>query len=311
MPVDKLRLKRPDLGPAVVAAAGLGTRLLPLTKEIPKEMLPVFYIGKNNRINAKPLLQLIFDQLFEFGFNNFQFVINKGKRIIERHFTADINIIDSLIEKGRVDDSEEINSFFKRLDLSSINYVNQSRPLGFGDAVLKTESFIDEPFLVQAGDNYFHSNDNQHLMKLISSFHENKSKATFLVKEVKDPENFGVIEGKEFVRGLYRVENVFEKPIIPNSNLAIVGLYYFHPEIFRSLKLINNGVNNELQLTDGIQKLIDSGHNVTAVKLDNNDQWFDVGNINSYWNTLMETQTQLMEYERRIFDWGENLLKLL
>jgi UTP--glucose-1-phosphate uridylyltransferase len=312
---DKLRLKRNLLGQAVVTAAGLGTRLLPLTKEVPKEMLPIFYKEKNNTLSAKPVMQVIFDQLFEFGFSKYQFVINGSKRLIKRHFTIDNKILDLLKEKGSTAHYEEINSFYQRLDKSSINYVDQLKPLGFGDAVLQTEPYIDKPFLVQAGDNYINSNGNRHLLDLISTFQVNKSTATFLVKEVKNPEKFGVIEGLKLTRRTYLVENVYEKPSKPVSNLAIIGLYYFHPEIFHALKLIKKGINDELQLTDGIQKLIDLGYSVTAVKLNENDLWFDIGNINSYWDALMVMQSEFIEDartqgRRKMFDWGEKLLRL-
>jgi UTP--glucose-1-phosphate uridylyltransferase len=299
-----------SLGPAVITAAGLGTRLFPLTKEIPKEMLPIFFLGKNNRISAKPILQVIFDQLFEFGFDSFHFIINGRKDIIRRHFTADRKLLDLLLEKNRIE-ALDITSFYKRLDLSSINYVNQPKPLGFGDAVLKTKPYINEPFLVQAGDNYFHSYGNLHLLNLISTFYLNNSMATFMVTEVDDPRNFGVVEAVEIDRDVYRVKNVFEKPNSPVSNLAIAGLYYFHPVIFDALERINHDANGELQLTDGIQKLIDLGYNVTAVKLDKSDYWLDVGNLDAYWNTLMVTRAHLHEYEKKINSWGENLLQVL
>jgi len=120
---------------AVITAAGLGTRLSPATKELPKEMLPIFH-REGDRIVVKPLLQLIFEQLHDVGIREFCFVIGRGKRAIEDHFTPDPIFLRELRERGKGREAESLERFYAMLSDSSITWVNQPEPRGFGDAVL-------------------------------------------------------------------------------------------------------------------------------------------------------------------------------
>jgi len=152
--------------------------------------------------------------------------------------------------------------------------------------VLRAEPYIKEPFLVHAGDTLILSKGDNHLNSLLGAYYKSKCAATFFVKEIKDPRSFGVIEGEEVESGIYNVERVIEKPQEPPTNLAIVAIYLFTPAIFQALKSINEGWGGELQLTDGIQRLIDSGFKVTAVKLEVDEFWLDVGSPQAYWDAL-------------------------
>jgi UTP--glucose-1-phosphate uridylyltransferase len=274
---------------AVIPAAGLGTRLLPATKETPKEMLPIFAMSGNGGICVKPLLQAVFEQLFDFGLREFCFVVGGGKGSIPEHFASDKNFVRFLIEGGRPELAEELLSFYEKVNASSLVFVSQPKPGGFGDAVLRTEPYIRESFLVQAGDTLILSKQNNHILRLFRAHEEFESAATFFVQEVEDPRPFGVIEGEEVERGIYDVERVVEKPEKPPSNLAITALYLFTPEIFKSLRSISVGVGGELQLTDGMQRLMESGFKVTAVKLDRDELWLDIGNPTSYWDALKKS----------------------
>ena len=164
---------------AVIPVAGLGTRLLTATKVQPKEMLPVF-AKEGDELCIKPLVQLVFEQLFDFGIREFCFVVGRGKRTIEDHFTPDGDYLKRLTMRDRSVTStgaamaSALERFYRRVDGASIMWVNQPVPLGFGHAVLQAKVFAgDDPFLVHAGDAYVYCTDFGHLRRLLSSFEEN------------------------------------------------------------------------------------------------------------------------------------------
>lgn len=268
---------------AIITTAGEGTRMLPATKEQPKEMLPLFDKTVNGGVCVKPLLQIVFEQLRKFGICDFCFITGKGKKSIEEHFTQDHTFLQSLKERGKIELAEELENFYLMLDFSNIFWRYQPRPAGFGDAVLLANPYIqNEPFLVYAGDTYIQTVDNSCLKRIVSVFEEYKPEAVFLVFEVDNPKMYGVVDGEEIESGVYRVGRVIEKPEEPVSNLAILPVYIFNPIIFSALRSIDLGKDNEKQLTDGIQKIIDWGHEVLAVKLDKNDKRLDIGNPEFY-----------------------------
>lgn len=270
----------------VIPAAGLGTRLLPITKEQPKEMLPIFASGENGDLYVKPILQVVFEQLYSFGVREFCFIVGKRKESISNHFTSDSFLINLLTKGGKQKDIDELLSFFQKISHSSQVFINQPEPRGFGDAVLRAEPYINESFFVQAGDTVILSKDNHHLRKLVKAHEDYESYATFLIKKVEDPRPFGIIEGEEVEDGVYSVSRVIEKPEVPPTNLAITALYLFDTEIFETLKSTQSGVSGELQLTDGIQGLMDSGLTVTAVKLEKEDLWLDISSPWTYWDAI-------------------------
>ena len=268
---------------AIITTAGEGTRMLPATKEQPKEMLPLFDKTVNGGVCVKPLLQIVFEQLRKFGIHDFCFITGKGKKSIEEHFTQDRAYLQSLKERGKTELATELENFYLMLDFSNIFWRYQPRPAGFGDAVLLAMPYIqNEPFLVYAGDTYIQTVDNSCLKRLVSVFEEYKPEAVFLTYEVENIKMYGEVIGVEIEEGVYRVIKVVEKPEEPVSNLAILPVYIFNPTIFSALRSIDLGVGNEKQLTDGIQKLIDWGHKVLAVKLDKNDKRLDIGNPEFY-----------------------------
>src|SRR5712691_5828372 len=174
----------------------MGTRLLSVTKEQPKEMLPVFAKGKNGELCLKPIVQLVFEQLYEVGFREFCFIVGRGKRAIEDHFTPDFNFVSMLDSKGKDGPASDLESFYKMIDGSTVVWVNQSEPRGFGDAVLRAKSFVGgERFLVHAGDSYFLARDADHVRRVMRLSEELKADALFLSQEVDDPRRFGVVEG--------------------------------------------------------------------------------------------------------------------
>ena len=278
----------------VLPAAGLGTRLLPITKELPKEMLPIFVTSGKGEQCLKPVLQAVFEQLQKVGFREFCFVVGREKRAIEDHFTPDSGYLRRLQAKRKMNSFDEVKAFYDTVASSTIVWVNQPEPKGFGDSVLMAESFVgDSSFLCHAGDTYIDSKDNQHLTMLTNLFQEKNADATFLVQRVENPESHGIVEGAKIGQSLYQVKTVVEKPQKPRSNLAIIPVYVFKPLIFKALKRIGPGVDGEYQLTDGIQELIDSGLSVYALELGSKDHRLDIGTPESYWKALQLSHKHL------------------
>lgn len=269
---------------AVIPAAGLGTRLLSVTKEQPKEMLPVFAKGKNGDLCLKPIVQLVFERLFQVGFREFCFIVGRGKRAIEDHFTPDFSYVSMLDSKGLGDAAMELEAFYKTVDGSTVVWVNQPEPRGFGDAVLKAKSFAgNDRFLVHAGDCHFISKNAEHLRRIVRLSERFKANALFLTMEVEDPTRFGVVEGTEDSDGLVKVKRLVEKPAQPSSKLAIMPVYVFDSSIFRALESTAPGFAGELQLTDGIQKMVDWGLNVYSTRVASGEVRLDVGSPDLYW----------------------------
>ena len=266
----------------VIPAAGLGTRLLPITKEIPKEMMPLFLRDKNSGVVVKPLIQIIFEQFFQQGLREYCIIVGRQKRIIQDHFMIDEEFLKKIEKKSKY--KQDLKNFYSMLNKSKIFWAEQSEPRGFGDAVKYSESFVgNDDFLVIAGDTLLPKGDKI-IKKLMNAKLKGKNDAILLLKEVPNPRRFGVAVINQ-TKNKTIVTNVEEKPKNPKSNFAIVALYRFRPSIFKALKEIRND-QKELQLTDAIQKLIDFGGNVSAILLDKNDPVIDIGTADSYLETI-------------------------
>jgi len=270
----------------VLPVAGSGTRLLPVTKEQPKEMLPVFSLGQKGEKRVSPIIQLIFEQLFSEGFSNYCFIVGKNKRIIEDHFTSDYEFVNSLQIKKKNQYALDLLDFFNKVDKSSLVWINQSKPLGFGHAVMQSAPYVNkERFLLHAGDTLIISKNNSHIKKLINCHKKNNAAASFIVHEIEDPRHYGVIDGK--IKGnTIRVTNLEEKPTKPKTNLAIMPIYIFEPIIFKYLAKTKPKKLNEIQLTDAIASLAKDGHPVYAINLSKEMIQMDIGNPDSYWESL-------------------------
>lgn len=278
-----------QISKAIIPAAGLGTRLLTVTKEIPKEMLPVF-CKSGGRILLKPILQAIFEQLYKYGFREFCFIVGRSKRAIEDHFSKDSNFIEDLYRRGKHDYAEELKSFYAMVENSTIIFTNQPEPKGFGNAVYMAKSFVGcEPFLVHAGDDIIISADNSHLKRLINLFKEMNADVAFLVERVPNPERYGVITGLEVCSRIYKVTDVFEKPTIPPSNIAIIAVYIFNEKIFKAIELTEPDANGEIQLTNAIRNIILNGGSVYAIELLPTEKRVEAGTPESYLNALKYT----------------------
>jgi UTP--glucose-1-phosphate uridylyltransferase len=290
----------------IVPAAGLGTRLLSATKEQPKEMLPIFAKGDHGTLCLKPALQQIFEQLFDDGVRNFYFIVGREKRAIEDHFTPDRELIQRLSNHKTHIQLRQLECFYNRIDAATIVWVNQPAPKGFGDAVLRAETLVnEESFIVNAGDTCVLSRERSLVTRLMETHLTEGADATLSLKAVSNPTQYGVAEVSGKSKGVFSIRAVVEKPERPRSKLAIMPLYAFTHRIFEALKTTRMGMDRELQLTDAIQKLISSGRRVQALELNADDIRLDVGTPETYWQALQATyrHASLRErgYSRRLF----------
>ena len=231
---------------AIIPAAGLGTRFLPATKALAKEMLPIV---------DKPTIQFIIEEALASGIEDIVIVDGKSKRSIEDHFDSNPELENNLKEKGKdellklVEETTDINLYF----------IRQSHPRGLGDAVLTAKSFIgDEPFVVMLGDDLMA--DETPLTKQLIDRYNMTGESTLAVMKVPHEQvsEYGVIAPeKEVEDGLHQVNSFVEKPKPEDapSDLAIIGRYLLTPEIFEELENTKPGKGNEIQLTDAIDSL--------------------------------------------------------
>jgi len=271
----------------IIPAAGLGTRLFPATKEQPKEMLPIFTKTPNGDLVVKPVVQLVFEQLYDAGLREFCYVVGRGKRGIEDHFTPDEHCVRTLESQGKNGQAFDLESFYDKLNSSTAMWVNQPEPKGFGNAVLLAQPFVEkESCLVHAGDSCIISKNMDYLKKLIDAFERLNADAAFLVLDIKNPKQYGIVEGDETEPRIIRIKSVVEKPEKPKTHWAIMAMYAFQPVIFKALEKTKPGKNGEIQLTDAIQKLVDLDSKVYAVKLDSSYSHLDIGSPERYWQAL-------------------------
>lgn len=269
----------------VITAAGLGTRLLPITKELPKEMLPI-YVQSGDSFLLKPLIQALFEQIYNFGLREFCFIVGRGKRSIEDHFTPDWKFVENLNNKGKYDVAKDLEVFYEMIESSKILFVNQPEPKGFGHAVWMAKPFVgNDPFMVCAGDTYIISAGGNFLKRLSEAFSRDGVAAAILLQEVKNPRHYGVALAKP-ENGLLNIIEVVEKPQEPKSNLAIMPFYIFEPKIMEMLEDLKEGVGGEIQLTDAVQRLITEGHRVVGVLLRDDELRLDIGTPETYWKAI-------------------------
>lgn len=231
---------------AIIPAGGLGTRFLPATKAMAKEMIPIV---------DKPTIQFIVEEALKSGIEDILIVTGKEKRPIEDHFDANLELELNLREKGKLD----LLSTIKETEAVNLHFIRQSYPKGLGHAVLQAKAFVgDEPFVVMLGDDLMV--DQVPLTKQLMMDFEETHSSTIAVMEVlpEDTGKYGIIDpGEEEKTGLYRVRKMVEKPTPQEapSNLAIIGRYLLTPDIFPILETQTPGAGNEIQLTDAIDTL--------------------------------------------------------
>jgi UTP--glucose-1-phosphate uridylyltransferase len=276
---------------AIIPAAGLGTRFLPATKAMPKEMLPIV---------DKPTIQYIVEEAIASGIEDIIIVTGKGKRAIEDHFDHAFELEENLRQKGKFDLLEKVNA----TSSVEIHYIRQKEPKGLGHAVLCAKKFIgDEPFAVLLGDDIVQA-ETPCLRQLMNEYDEIGASVIGVQHVPEDETNrYGIIAPLEQEGRRYKVESFVEKPAIGTapSDLAIMGRYILTPEIFTFLEKQEAGAGGEIQLTDAIQQL----NQIQRVfAYDFEGKRYDVGEKLGFISTTLEFA--LMDQELR-----EPLLKIM
>lgn len=269
----------------VIPAVGLGTRLFTITKESPKEMVPIFYRTSNDKVLVKPVLEIIFENLFDSGFRNFCIIVGRGKEQIENHLSPHYDFIDLLKKKGESEYSHILLQLYQKIEKSSIVWIRQHVQKGLGPATLLARDLIgDKSFVFHAGDLYIPQ--STYLHDMIHIHRKLKPSATIGIKKVHNPWQYGVATLQRKESGVYKVTHVVEKPKNPSTNFALTGVNVFEPEIFDAIKNTKKSVNNEIQLTDSIQTLIRTNHRVFASKMRPNDICIDIGTPENYFSAI-------------------------
>lgn len=251
---------------AVIPLAGLGIRLLPITKSQPKEMLPIY---------DKPALHYVVEECKKSGIENFLFITGKGKESIENYFDYSFYLEEKLKRENRIEYLKKIQEINK---LGEIFYVRQKEPKGLGNAIYLAKNFVNnEAFVVVLADDIFIYSKPP--VKKLIKIYEKYDGIILAVKKVPNNkvENYGIIKGKLIEKNLYKVIDLIEKPKKEEafSNLAIIGRYILKPQIFDILSRLKPGRNNEIQLTDAIRELINK---VPVYAYEIEDLHFDIGN---------------------------------
>lgn len=282
---------------AIIPAAGLGTRFLPATKAMPKEMLPIV---------DKPTIQYIVEEAIESGIEDIIIVTGKGKRAIEDHFDHSFELEHNLFEKGKFQLLDEVQKSSRMVD---IHYIRQKEPKGLGHAIWCARKFIgDEPFAVLLGDDIVKA-EKPCLKQMIEQY-ERYNASILGVQTVPDNDvsRYGIVDGRCIGERFYNVNNLVEKPNQAEapSNLAILGRYILSPKIFEILSNQEPGAGGEIQLTDAIASL---KHYEAVYAYDFKGIRYDVGERMGFIKTTIEfaleredLRVQLLDYLSSIVD---------
>jgi UTP--glucose-1-phosphate uridylyltransferase len=282
---------------AIIPAAGLGTRFLPATKAMPKEMLPIV---------DKPTIQYIVEEAVASGIEDIIIVTGKGKRAIEDHFDHVTELENNLFEKQKYELLETVRSISNMID---IHYIRQKEPKGLGHAILCARKFIgEEPFAVLLGDDIVQA-EKPCLAQLMDEYNKRFS-SIIGVKRVPESEThrYGIIDPLESENRIFQVNNFIEKPApgTAPSNLAIIGRYILNPEIFMFLEKQELGAGNEIQLTDAIQKL-NKIQRVFAYEFEGNR--YDVGEKQGFIETTIEFALQRPELRNELLQFMQTKIE--
>ncbi len=268
---------------AVIPAAGLGTRMLPLTKTQPKEMLP---------LANKPCIQYIVEELASVGVEQILIITGQKKRAIEDHFDKD-NELNNMLH---LSDQQELLQSLEYEDMNiQFFYTRQSRAAGLGDAINHARNFINgDPFIIALGDSIIHSEEVQPLLARMMCTHNDNPGSIVLGTRSVSLENvskYGIVKPKGPVTDkMVEIEDVIEKPSSKTtpSTLAFAARYILPASIFDALDRTIPGKGGEIQLTDGIRLLLKEGTRGYSVSLTANEKRYDIGNMSSYFEAFVD-----------------------
>ena len=254
----------------IIPVAGWGTRSLPASKNIPKEMLPIY---------NKPVIQYVVEEAIQSGIEDVVFITNRDKSVIEDHFDYNLQLEGVLERAGKLDKLEQIRQVAEMVNIISIR---QKKQLGLGHAVLCAREVVSsEPFAVMVGDDLMFGGVPGVRQLIDVAMAENMPVIGVMEVPREKVDKYGIIDGEEIAPGVYRINDMVEKPARDKapSRLAIVGRYVLTPDIFDYLGQVKPGHSGEIQLTDAMQQMA-KNKGMMAVKIAG--QRFDAGDWAEY-----------------------------
>ena len=283
---------------AVIPAAGLGTRFLPATKAMPKEMLPIV---------DKPTIQYIIEEAIASGIEEILIITGKSKRAIEDHFDRSCELEQELEKKHNTELLELVQQVSNMAD---VHYIRQKEAKGLGHAIYCARTFVgNEPFAVLLGDDVVYNEENPCLKQMIDCYDKYQT-SVLGVQSVKHEDvcKYGIVDGTQLEDRVYKVKDLVEKPSVEEapSNVAILGRYIINPGIFDILAETKPGKGGEIQLTDALKEL--------AIKeemyaYDFEGRRYDVGNKQGFLEATVETalrredlRGEFLEYLKKIVE---------
>ena len=269
---------------AVIPAAGLGTRFLPLSKSVPKELLPLL---------DKPIIQYAVEDAVACGIELVIIVTSQGKTAIEDYFTRNVELEHVLEQKGQAVLSDKLRHLSEMADF---RFVQQEKMLGLGHAVLSTRAVVgDEPFAVILPDDIFQQRGK--VLQRMVEISERYQGSVLALKTVDPDETgrWGVAKVNKETESLYKIEDLVEKPLpsVAPSNLAVMGRYVLMPEIFSALESTSPGWGGEIQLTDGLKSLLKK-QDIYGYQIEG--KYYDTGTIRGWIQTTVELALEHPEY---------------
>ncbi|MEN3034037.1 MAG: UTP--glucose-1-phosphate uridylyltransferase GalU [Aquificaceae bacterium] len=281
---------------AVLPVAGWGTRFLPATKAMPKEMFPII---------DKPVIQFIVEECLHAGIENVIFVTGRHKRPIEHHFDINTDLEKHLENCGK---TQLLKNIVEISRITNPIYIRQKEQLGLGHAVLVAEPAVgQEPFIVSLGDIVIKSEENV-LSRMVDVYKRlGKSVIAVFEVEARHVAKYGIVSARHIEKDIYMIDDLVEKPRPEEapSNLAIVGRYLFTPRIFEKIRITPPGKGGEIQLTDAIKLLLEE-EAVYAIKL--NARVYDTGTPLAYIQTLVEFGLEREDIKSELFSFLKNLV---
>jgi UTP--glucose-1-phosphate uridylyltransferase len=282
---------------AIIPAAGLGTRFLPVTKVQPKEMLPII---------DTPVIQYVVQEAIDSGIEDILIISGKGKRSIEDHFDRSFELEARLLERG---DEDLYNEILRISDMANIHFIRQKELNGLGDAIYYAKQHTgSEPFAVLLGDTIIESAipATQQLIDIYEQF-----KQVVIGAEIvsdADVSKYGIIGGTKIGKNIIEVSEMVEKPSKKESpsNFAIAGRYILTPEIYKALESTEHGKNNEIQLTDALKKILNQEKIYSCIL---EGKRHDIGNKLGYITTTIEYALKRSEFNKDLKAYLRQLVK--
>ena len=281
---------------AVIPAAGLGTRFLPLTKNSPKEMLPII---------DKPAIQYVVEEAINSGIDDIVIITGRGKEVIENHFDVAYELEKILEERG---EKEKLNEVRKISEMAEIFYIRQKMPLGLGHAIYMARKHIDDEFFaVLLGDDIIVA--NQPCTKQLIDVYEKYNASVIAIQEVEMEyvSKYGIVDAEEVENGVYKIKALVEKPspYEAPSNLAVMGRYILSPKIFGYIEKTKPGKKGEIQLTDALNMMLENEELYTYVF---EGKRYDLGDKFDWLRINIEMALKREEFRERVLELLKKLI---